>query len=120
MRTPHAGGQGTVGKPFTGARAGQNRKALCAPWRKRLCRFWGLPTVPRRRRVASLKAAIRAASSEQGRPKFDNEETRAGAPADFIYSFMPFGASAERAGMMALRAMREARPLALLGIFEAR
>src|SRR5689334_20139501 len=37
-------------------------------WRKRLCRFWGLPTVSRRRKVASLKAAIGAARASKGQP----------------------------------------------------
>jgi hypothetical protein len=51
-----------LASPLPARAPATNRKPLCAPWRKRLCRFWGLPTVLRRRKVASLKAAIRAGS----------------------------------------------------------
>jgi hypothetical protein len=57
-----------TGKPFTAASGATNRKAVCA-LRNRLCRFWGLPRLPRGPTVAHRPGCEGdAAGGEKQRP----------------------------------------------------
>jgi hypothetical protein len=57
MRTGYDGASGRRGCPSPALAAGQIRKGVCALARNGLCRIWGLPRLPRRRKGRIAKAA---------------------------------------------------------------
>ena len=65
MRTGYGVAKGRRGSPLPALVAGHIRKAVYAPARNGLCRIWGLPRLPRRRKGRIGKAA--RALPRQGR-----------------------------------------------------